>query len=71
MKYLNGDMKKDVKNYRIESDSIIKTFSETEKREGATIFVKIVMRSNLQIVGSYIKNLVVVMGEINNAPSNP
>ena len=39
MKYLNGDMIKDVKNYRIESDSIIKTFSDNkidEKPEGAT-----------------------------------
>ena len=39
IKYLNGDMIKDVKNYRIESDSIIKTFSDNkidEKPEGAT-----------------------------------
>ena len=40
MKYLNGDMKKDVKNYRIESDSIIKICSETEKPEGPTYICK-------------------------------
>jgi hypothetical protein len=41
MKYLNGDMKKDMKNYRIESDSCNKIFSdnkidENKKPEGAT-----------------------------------